>query len=147
MSALHIFELTGIFCDFFVNPPGFPEGGDVLRATEDPLRQAQGGGLAWGKPSFFLDFSSAVPFHLFTLFYLVVSGFTFFFKPKNLNHFVFQAEARAEFAERSVQKLQKEVDRLEGERNFPPPPSKKNFFLQKIGTTGKCAVFSAGSKK
>ncbi len=27
----------------------------------------------------------------------------------------FQAEARAEFAERSVQKLQKEVDRLEGE--------------------------------
>ena len=26
-----------------------------------------------------------------------------------------QAEARAEFAERSVQKLQKEVDRLEGE--------------------------------
>lgn len=26
----------------------------------------------------------------------------------------FQAEARAEFAERSVQKLQKEVDRLEG---------------------------------
>ena len=28
-----------------------------------------------------------------------------------------QAEARAEFAERSVQKLQKEVDRLEGE-NF-----------------------------
>ena len=28
-----------------------------------------------------------------------------------------QAEARAEFAERSVQKLQKEVDRLEGETN------------------------------
>lgn len=28
--------------------------------------------------------------------------------------FVVQAEARAEFAERSVQKLQKEVDRLEG---------------------------------
>jgi len=27
---------------------------------------------------------------------------------------IFQAEARAEFAERSVQKLQKEVDRLEG---------------------------------
>lgn len=27
-----------------------------------------------------------------------------------------QAEARAEFAERSVQKLQKEVDRLEGNR-------------------------------
>lgn len=27
---------------------------------------------------------------------------------------VWQAEARAEFAERSVQKLQKEVDRLEG---------------------------------
>lgn len=26
----------------------------------------------------------------------------------------YQAEARAEFAERSVQKLQKEVDRLEG---------------------------------
>lgn len=31
-----------------------------------------------------------------------------------LNVIVFQAEARAEFAERSVQKLQKEVDRLEG---------------------------------
>ena len=29
-------------------------------------------------------------------------------------NFFFQAEARAEFAERSVQKLQKEVDRLEG---------------------------------
>ena len=28
---------------------------------------------------------------------------------------IFQAEARAEFAERSVQKLQKEVDRLEDE--------------------------------
>ena len=28
--------------------------------------------------------------------------------------FLFQAESRAEFAERSVQKLQKEVDRLEG---------------------------------
>jgi hypothetical protein len=27
---------------------------------------------------------------------------------------VFQAEARAEFAEKSVKKLQKEVDRLEG---------------------------------
>lgn len=27
---------------------------------------------------------------------------------------LYQAEARAEFAERSVQKLQKEVDRLEG---------------------------------
>ena len=27
---------------------------------------------------------------------------------------ILQAEARAEFAERSVQKLQKEVDRLEG---------------------------------
>ena len=29
-------------------------------------------------------------------------------------NYIFQAEARAEFAERSVQKLQKEVDRLEG---------------------------------
>ena len=29
-----------------------------------------------------------------------------------------QAEARAEFAERSVQKLQKEVDRLEGMFSF-----------------------------
>lgn len=29
-------------------------------------------------------------------------------------NFVLQAETRAEFAERSVQKLQKEVDRLEG---------------------------------
>jgi hypothetical protein len=29
-----------------------------------------------------------------------------------------QAEARAEFAERSVQKLQKEVDRLEGTMSF-----------------------------
>ena len=29
-----------------------------------------------------------------------------------------QAEARAEFAERSVTKLQKEVDRLEGEKCF-----------------------------
>ena len=29
-----------------------------------------------------------------------------------------QAEARAEFAERSVQKLQKEVDRLEGNNNI-----------------------------
>ena len=34
-----------------------------------------------------------------------------------------QAEARAEFAERSVQKLQKEVDRLEGK--FP----KNDLFL------------------
>lgn len=32
----------------------------------------------------------------------------------NANMNLFQAEARAEFAERSVQKLQKEVDRLEG---------------------------------
>lgn len=31
---------------------------------------------------------------------------------------IFQAESRAEFAERSVQKLQKEVDRLEGWLNF-----------------------------
>lgn len=30
-----------------------------------------------------------------------------------------QAEARAEFAERSVQKLQKEVDRLEGMKLCP----------------------------
>ena len=29
-----------------------------------------------------------------------------------------QAEARAEFAERSVTKLQKEVDRLEGKETF-----------------------------
>lgn len=29
-----------------------------------------------------------------------------------------QAEARAEFAERSVQKLQKEVDRLEGKKHL-----------------------------
>lgn len=29
-----------------------------------------------------------------------------------------QAEARAEFAERSVQKLQKEVDRLEGKTTY-----------------------------
>lgn len=28
--------------------------------------------------------------------------------------FIFQAEARAEFAEKTVKKLQKEVDRLEG---------------------------------
>lgn len=38
----------------------------------------------------------------------------------------FQAEARAEFAERSVQKLQKEVDRLEGECQFP------NLFTQPV---------------
>ena len=34
---------------------------------------------------------------------------------KHLTAKLKQAEARAEFAERSVQKLQKEVDRLEGE--------------------------------
>ncbi|GBP06818.1 Tropomyosin [Eumeta japonica] len=34
---------------------------------------------------------------------------------------VLQAEARAEFAERSVQKLQKEVDRLEGNVTSPRP--------------------------
>jgi tropomyosin-1 len=34
---------------------------------------------------------------------------------KNLTKRLKQAEARAEFAERSVQKLQKEVDRLEDE--------------------------------
>ena len=35
------------------------------------------------------------------------------------NDSFFQAEARAEFAERSVQKLQKEVDRLEGMYYLP----------------------------
>lgn len=34
--------------------------------------------------------------------------------PRMFTKLWFQAEARAEFAERSVQKLQKEVDRLEG---------------------------------
>lgn len=38
-----------------------------------------------------------------------------------------QAEARAEFAERSVQKLQKEVDRLEG--NIPFLSSLKSIFI------------------
>ena len=43
---------------------------------------------------------------------------------KHLTAKLKQAEARAEFAERSVQKLQKEVDRLEGDffferRKFP----------------------------
>ena len=48
---------------------------------------------------------------------MVEQNFTFFA----------QAEARAEFAERSVQKLQKEVDRLEGNNikcffiNIPVP--------------------------
>jgi hypothetical protein len=34
----------------------------------------------------------------------------------NYQKFDFQSEARAEFAERSVQKLQNEVDRLEGNK-------------------------------
>ena len=37
---------------------------------------------------------------------------------KHLTAKLKQAEARAEFAERSVQKLQKEVDRLEGDHLF-----------------------------
>ena len=37
---------------------------------------------------------------------------------KHLTAKLKQAEARAEFAERSVQKLQKEVDRLEGDFFF-----------------------------
>lgn len=45
-----------------------------------------------------------------------------------------QAEARAEFAERSVQKLQKEVDRLEGKSirvRFEFFHALLNFFLHK----------------
>jgi hypothetical protein len=40
------------------------------------------------------------------------------------NHFILKAEARAEFAERAVMKLQKEVDRLEGKHLL-------KIFLQK----------------
>lgn len=40
-----------------------------------------------------------------------------------------QAEARAEFAERSVQKLQKEVDRLEGNIYFITLP---NMYFRKF---------------
>lgn len=43
-----------------------------------------------------------------------------------------QAEARAEFAERSVQKLQKEVDRLEGE---------KKYFMNLRGSSFSCKWF------
>ena len=45
---------------------------------------------------------------------------------KHLTAKLKQAEARAEFAERSVQKLQKEVDRLEGD-----------FFFEYVPFSGK----------
>ena len=96
---------------FFSPPPlnltGLPEGGDLLRAGPHPLSQAQGGEretLIW----VFFALKLKIPrFHALTISSTKA-------KRAHASHRSIQAEARAEFAERSVQKLQKEVDRLEG---------------------------------
>lgn len=54
---------------------------------------------------------------------------------KNLKYL--QAEARAEFAERSVQKLQKEVDRLEGNLSFHRSKLKSNKTINIINESIK----------
>lgn len=54
---------------------------------------------------------------------------------------VLQAEARAEFAEKTVKKLQKEVDRLEG--NVYPPPPIPNII--QVACRTECILVSAFS--
>lgn len=62
-----------------------------------------------------------------------------------------QAEARAEFAERSVQKLQKEVDRLEGEfvgvqsRDWPPSPL-SSIYTHFVHPTARLPFFFVETK-
>lgn len=62
--------------------------------------------------------------------------------------FIFQAETRAEFAERSVAKLEKTIDDLEGKKDAPPHPSRQPVLislclLSELGYPGLCRLCQA----